>query len=98
MEKMSWTELRTWTLADLLKGPCLEITGDGQPAFILVVRPEGVMHERIVGNCGLIDASRGNPPLGGFPEPEPEAEPEPVPEPDPWAFENEAEPTGAQLE
>ncbi len=77
MEQVSWSDLKTMTLGDLLKGPCLEITGDGLPAFILVVRPEGPMHTRIEGFCGMIDASRGNPPLGGFPEPEPEPEPEP---------------------
>ena len=79
MEQVTFSELKKMGRIEILSGPCLEITADGLPLGILVVNPQSDMRTRISGNCSLIDASRGNPPMGGFTEPELEPEPEPEP-------------------
>ena len=76
MEQVTFSDLKKMSRTEILAGPCLEITADGLPLGVLVVNPISEMRTRIIGNCGLIDASLGNPPLGGFPKPELKPEPE----------------------
>ena len=76
MEQVTFSDLKKMSRTEILAGPCLEITADGLPLGVLVVNPISDMRTRIVGNCSLIDASLGNPPLGGFPKPELKPEPE----------------------
>ena len=76
MDQITLSELKKMSRMEILAGPCLEITADGLPLGILVVNPISEMRARIVANAGYIDTSRGNPPIGGFPEPELKPEPE----------------------
>ena len=76
MEQVTFSHLKKMSRTEILSGPCLEITADGLPLGLLVVNPISDMRTRIVGNCSLIDASRGNPPLGNLPKPELKPEPE----------------------
>jgi|TARA_Y100000310_G_C20593948_1_gene769531 hypothetical protein len=61
MKEVAFTELKRMRLADIKKGQCLRVPGDGwnETAFYVVVRPEQFMKARVEGLCSQIDASRG---------------------------------------
>lgn len=59
MKNMSWSKFKTVNLKDIMEGPSLEITGDSEVAFYVVVKPQQAMAPRIRAICSQIDASRG---------------------------------------
>lgn len=59
MKKITLTEFRKLTAAQVKSGPCLEITSDNETVALVVVGSEGDMRERIKGLSGLIDSGRG---------------------------------------
>ena len=59
MKEISWSELKKATLAQIKEGQCLEVTGDGQMGFIIIVKPEGLMLDRIKAIASQIDSSKG---------------------------------------
>ena len=59
MKTISWTDLKKKLLVEIKEGSCLKVTGDGETAFYVIVRPEGLMMNKIEGLCSQIDASRG---------------------------------------
>lgn len=58
MERISFSQLKLLSLAKIMAGECLEVTGDGRPRFYVVVNPEIAMGHRVRAICGQIDASR----------------------------------------
>ena len=59
MKTVTWTEFKKKTLQDIKEGACVKVTGDGDDVFFVVVNPQGVMKDRIMGLCSQIDVSRG---------------------------------------
>jgi hypothetical protein len=43
----------------LIKGPCLNVTLDGETLFYVIVQPEQAMKDRVEATCSLIDTGRG---------------------------------------
>ena len=63
MQTITMEEFKKLTSTDLADGPCLSVTVYGQLAFIVVIKPAQGMRDNIIGLCGHLDASRGNPQL-----------------------------------
>jgi len=59
MKTLQWSKFRLMNLKDVLEGPSLEITGDAEVAFYVIVKPLQAMANRVRGICSQIDASRG---------------------------------------
>ena len=59
LKEISWSELKAKKISEIKEGECLKVTGDGEMAFYLVVKPQGGMIARVEGIIGMIDASRG---------------------------------------
>ncbi len=61
METITWAEFQQLEADEIAAGPCFKVTVDGLPGFVVVVRPEQAMADRVYGLCSMIDTSRGNP-------------------------------------
>ena len=59
MKTLQWSKFRLMNLKAVSDGPCLEITGDAEVAFYVIVKPQQAMAPRIRAICSQIDASRG---------------------------------------
>ena len=59
MKDTSWSKIKLESLKDLKEGACQRGMENGQPAFYIIVNPQGAMRDRVEGICGQIDASRG---------------------------------------
>ena len=57
MKEISWTELKQKTLQSIKE--CLKVTGDGEMAFYVIVKPEAEMKTKVEVIASQIDASRG---------------------------------------
>ena len=58
MHEIKWFELKRANATDLVQGPCLKVIADGEPLFYLIVKPEGLMRDKVEGLAGLIDSGR----------------------------------------
>jgi len=60
MNRISLTEFKALDPADILTGPCFEVTFEGR-VFTVVVGAQMGMIARVQGLCSQLDASKGNP-------------------------------------
>lgn len=59
MKQESWTRFKQKTVDEIMEGPCLEITKDGEPKFQVIVGAEAEMRVTIQSHASMIDAARG---------------------------------------
>ena len=59
MKEISLTGLKLKKVPELKESGCLKVTADGEMILYAVIRPEGVMRDRIEALCSQIDAGRG---------------------------------------
>ena len=58
MHEIRWSDLIRTPARDIVTGPCLKVMVDGEPLFYLIVKPEGLMRDKVEGLAGLIDSGR----------------------------------------
>ena len=63
METIGWKHFQKFTAEEIAAGPCLRVNYNGLLSFVLVVRPEQGMLDRVAGLCSQVDAGKGNPKL-----------------------------------
>ena len=63
MENIGWKQFQKLTEEEIAAGPCLKVNYNGILSFIVVVRPEQGMLDRVAGLCTHVDAGKGNPKL-----------------------------------
>ena len=59
MQEISLSEFKKLRAEEVGRGACLKVTADGELLFIAVIKPEGVMQDKIRAFASQIDASRG---------------------------------------